>query len=201
MGVLKDLESFVINMGELREAGIPSVSMAFLDNPLSPVSFSIMSCQEEMRIQKQSIKRAAYHKQLACSTVIALDDLNTDFLDMLVSRRNTTTYSVGSLLRIHLVYDSIACLQANIAIQRVAFRYFRSRWNMCHWMPFADFMQETVLGPPGRSRNDTAIPLQGTTTMPEHTIRLTHLAHHLLEAIIDSPNSQQLACGRHPQTC
>lgn len=47
MGVLKDLETFVVNAAQLREAGIPSVSMAFLDDPLSPVQHHVMSSGAE----------------------------------------------------------------------------------------------------------------------------------------------------------
>ncbi|GIZ48262.1 hypothetical protein CKM354_001133000 [Cercospora kikuchii] len=47
MGILKDLETFMVNTGQLREAGIPSVSVAYLDDPLSPIQHNVTSRGEE----------------------------------------------------------------------------------------------------------------------------------------------------------
>ncbi|KAF2213364.1 hypothetical protein CERZMDRAFT_83555 [Cercospora zeae-maydis SCOH1-5] len=47
MGILKDLETFTANSSQLREAGIPSVSVAYLDDPLSPIQHNVTSTGEE----------------------------------------------------------------------------------------------------------------------------------------------------------
>ena len=75
MGVLKDLETFTVNTGQLREAGVPSVSMAFLDDPLSPVQHHVMSRGDE---NSETVYQAcSISKAITALAVAKLVDLGT----------------------------------------------------------------------------------------------------------------------------
>ncbi|KAI5364250.1 putative beta-lactamase/transpeptidase [Septoria linicola] len=203
MGVLKDLETFVVSTGHLREEGIPSVSMAFLDDPLSPVQHHVMSrgeenaetvyqaCSISKAITALAVAKLVDQGKMSYDTKVidhipspiatAIVDDNTRLLlplvtvGMLLSHRsglsqhgfpgyvgepanyqeifsgkppsNTPRIRFISLPGSQYSYSGGGFTLLQIVIERVT------------WMPFADFMRETVLSPLGMSRSrygDTA---------------------------------------------